>query len=62
MIEEVQRTTGMNVYIGPSGLFSFFPLPDIDAHDHEPQHERHLSEERGEGDVRDYVLAFSAAA
>jgi hypothetical protein len=46
MIEEVQRN-GMNVYIGPSGLFSFFPLPNIDAHDHEPQHERHLSEERG---------------
>jgi hypothetical protein len=46
MIEEVQRN-GMNVYIGSSGLFSFFPLPNIDAHDHEPQHERHLSEERG---------------
>ena len=43
-------------------VVSFFPLPNIDAHDHEPQHERHLSEERGEGDARDHVLAFSAAA
>ena len=32
---------------------SFFPRRDIDAHDQEPQHERHLSEQAGEGDVRD---------
>ena len=34
-------------------LASFFPLPDLDAPDQEPQHERHLSEDGGEGDVRD---------
>ena len=44
---------GVSSVAAPSALSSFFPLPDIDAHDHEPPHEHHLSEEGGEGDVGD---------
>lgn len=36
-------------------LRSFFPFPNLYAPDHQPQHERHLSEEAGERDVRELI-------